>query len=114
MSEPLEVGGEAWLARVAEVAEETTVPDGGWWYFSFADATLPKGSQFLGACYVRGGHLPDAITRSHLLGINPGGEIASFGPLPENIADAIPVHWQERLMNRDEVAACDAEMKGCY
>lgn len=107
---PIEPGSDEWRAKVQRVAEETTVPDGAWWYFSFADADLPKGTQFLGAVFVRGCSLPDAITRSHVLGINPGGEVASIGPIPDETAQAIPARFRERLMSREDVAEFDAEM----
>ena len=45
------------------------------WWLSFADPTLPKGQQFLGACIVRGTDVAEAAMDAHLRGCNPGGEV---------------------------------------
>ena len=75
-----------------------------WFYMSFADASLPEGQQFLGGIYVRGATLPEALTRSHLLGINPGGEVKTIGPLPSQVMDEnVPEADRERLLSREEV-----------
>ncbi len=46
-----------------------------YFWLSFADGDLPKGQQFLGACIVQAETNIDAVTKAHLLGINPGGEV---------------------------------------
>lgn len=75
-----------------------------WFYLSFADANLPKGQQFLGGAYVKAASLPEAITRSHQLGINPGGDVGCLGPLSAEDMDAnVPVGQRERLLSREEV-----------
>lgn len=76
-----------------------------WHYISFCDASLPTGSQFLGAAYVRGETVEAAITRSHLLGINPGGEAKVWGPFPTSHLDeaGVSVEQRERLLSRAEV-----------
>jgi hypothetical protein len=48
------------------------------WWLSFADATRPAGSQFLGICIVRAVDMVSAIKVAHALGINPGGEVRGF------------------------------------
>ncbi len=104
-----------------------------WFYISFADPQLPKGTQFLGGCYVlvepdpaaeakamlfatkrRGDgttldedelQIALAVARSHTLGINPGGKALVAGPIPiENMA-LIPENKRERLLTKDEIEA---------
>lgn len=98
MKKALPKEGEEWLERVFQVAEETRI-ESGWWYMSFTDPDLPKGTQFLGACYVDGPTLPAALTRSHDLGINPGGEVA-FVEVPSDVE--IPENLRLRLLSREE------------
>jgi hypothetical protein len=83
------------------------VKDNPWFYMSFCDANLPEGQQFLGGVYVRGVTPEEALTRSHLLGINPGGEVECVGPLPEWMLDqnGVPEADRERLLTRGEVEA---------
>jgi len=70
-----------------------------WFYLSFADA-----DHFLGGAYVRGGSLVEAVTRSHVLGINPGGEVMSIGPIPEPaLAEHVEVEDRERLLSKSEL-----------
>lgn len=75
-----------------------------WWYCSFADADKPKGEQFLGGCYV--GPAPDiatAITQTHILGINPGGEV-EFVRLTRRQLDAhVRADDRLRLLTREEI-----------
>jgi hypothetical protein len=52
-----------------------------WFWLSFADGSLPEGQQFLGVAIVCGWTIQEAVTRSHLLHVNPGGEI-SFAQIP--------------------------------
>ncbi len=106
---------------------------GGWFYISFADGSLPTGSQFLGGCYVRaveddpeleakamlfaaerrgdGTTLDDgdlqvalALAAATRLGINPGGEAQVLGPLPdEQMDEVVPPEDRERLLTREEI-----------
>ena len=73
-------------------------------WLSFADGTLPKGTQFLGACMVQVGNFADprdtlraAIQKAHVLGINPGGEVQSM-----QMDDGAPIHpsWFDVLLDR--------------
>lgn len=47
-----------------------------YWWLSFADSNKPKGEQFLGATIVKAGGPASAIRRTHVLNINPGGQVA--------------------------------------
>jgi hypothetical protein len=81
-------------------------PDPSWW-MSFCDPAKapprrkqrPGGPSFLGVVIVQAPSLEDAITWSHLLGVNPGGQIEIVGPIP---AGMIGAEWHNRLLNRAE------------
>jgi hypothetical protein len=71
------------------------------WYLSFADET-----GFLGACIVPAEDMIGAVTMAHVLGCNPGGEVAG-APVP---ADAPMDHWPRgEVLSRERIAALDAE-----
>jgi hypothetical protein len=91
------------------------------WWLSFCDpdiaasipepARQPGGPSFLGVIIVQASDLPAAITRSHLLGINPGGEIGVAGPLPEW---SVAAEWRDRLLTAAEADAIpDPSMREC-
>ena len=71
-------------------------------WLSFADPGKPEGTQFLGVAIIQGATLAAAITRSHMLKVNPGGEIAPMGPIE---AKYIAGEWRDRLLTRDEALA---------
>ena len=52
-----------------------------WWFLSFVDRQTGKQ---LGACVVRGRSFDQALTRSHRLRINPGGEVAGVPCDPDD------------------------------
>lgn len=85
-----------------------------WYYLSFADGGRPKGTQFLGGCYVRvpvdaesmasREQLWRTLQESHRLGINPGGEVRALGPIPdEEIAEKVQPVDLRRLLTREEI-----------
>ena len=76
-----------------------------WFWLSFADAELPKGEQFLGACLVKAVIFPAAIEKAHRLGINPGGEVQ--GMELDDDAEPLP-GWDHRLLTRAECEQFDA------
>jgi hypothetical protein len=79
------------------------------WYMSFCDGDRPKGEQFLGSLYIRGKSFCGAVSKSHLLGLNPGGEIL-FVEVPLDVASRVPEEWIGRLLSREELAQQDAAM----
>lgn len=82
--------------------DEATTGADRWWWLSFADATLPKGTQFLGACIVRARGMVSAVSRAHVLGINPGGEVVGY-ELPAAADEiGIPDDYCNRLLTREE------------
>jgi len=80
------------------------------WWLSFCDPAKapppelqrPGGPSFLGAVITQAPTLAAAITRSHLLKVNPGGEIATEGPIP---AGFIAAEWRDRLLSAAEIEA---------
>jgi hypothetical protein len=82
-----------------------------YWWLSFADADLPKGSQFLGATVIEAPDMISAVTRAHALGCNPGGEVVGHAIAPEYSYRIEP--WMVgRLMSRAECEAFDAKWDG--
>jgi len=69
-------------------------------YMSFTDPDLPKGQQWLGGCIVPADSGAEALTMSHLLGCNPGGQIA-FCEVPEHVT--LKPDYVGRLLNRQEI-----------
>lgn len=72
------------------------VEDDPLWWLSFC------GASFLGAVITQAPTLAAAITRSHVLGVNPGGEIQALGPLP---VTEIAAQWRDRLLSAAEIEA---------
>lgn len=79
------------------------------WWLSFCDTNLPKGSQFLGACIVRGVDIIGAANAAHKLGCNPGGEIQGQ-PIDDKAVALIDPKWINRLLIRVECEEFDSEM----
>ena len=85
-------------------------PDDPLWWLSFCDPDKapppelqkPGGPSFLGAVITQAPTLAAAITRSHVLNVNPGGEIKILGPIP---AGYIAAEWRDRLLSADEIDA---------
>jgi hypothetical protein len=77
------------------------------YYLSFCDTALPKGSQFLGATVVEADDEYGVAGAARALGRNPGGEIAMV-ELPFSSRDESPEQGRkyfDRFIPRDEVLA---------
>lgn len=75
-----------------------------WWWLSFCDADLPKGSQFLGAVLIKASDIADAASKAWLMGINPGGEVQGM-PAPSTF---VPLQgWEGRLLSRADCEEFD-------
>lgn len=72
-------------------------------WLSFADASLPKGQQFLGAAIVNAHSFLEAVKVAHILDINPGGEVQGH-EVEVPSGKEIPAQYVERLLNREEIA----------
>jgi hypothetical protein len=83
------------------LAEEAAMPER-WWWLSFKDPDLPDETAFLGAAVVVARGMLGAVRESHLLGINPGGQVAIFEITKEGAVP--PAESRERLLNRDDLA----------
>lgn len=79
-----------------------------WFWLSFADPNLPKGTQFLGGCIVQAGSFLGAVSAANQLGINPGGEVQGV-EIPKGAG--LPEAFRNRLLTRDEIDAMDEIMK---
>lgn len=75
------------------------------YYMSFADGELPKGSQFLGACFVES----DSPVEAHFLAcaysLNPGGEIL-YIRVPVDMEYKFKPYLN-RLLSRQELEEID-------
>ncbi len=77
------------------------------YYLSFCDTKLPKGTQFLGATVVEAENEYGVAGAARALGRNPGGEIAMV-ELPFSSRDEAPEQGRkyfDRFIPRDEVMA---------
>jgi hypothetical protein len=81
----------------AELGMYEPSPEDPLWWMSFCAADPP--GEFLGVVVVQAPTAPAAVIRSHVLGVNPGGEIQMEGPIP---ADVVPVRMRDRLLSREE------------
>jgi hypothetical protein len=79
-------------------------PGTGFWWLSFADGSLPKGQQFLGAALVRGYNIISATSEAHRIGCNPGGEVQGT-PVPPYLT--VPDEYRGRLLSRAEAEELD-------
>lgn len=70
------------------------------WWLSFADYNQPFEKQFLGVAIVPGSDMKSAIIASHILQVNPGGEVCAQ-PLDQSLS--LEGDWLGRLLDRDEV-----------
>jgi hypothetical protein len=64
-------------------------------YMSFV-----KDHIWAGGVYVEGDTFEQALTNSHIVGCNPGGEVAATGPIPKGL---VRVDYLNRLLDRKEI-----------
>lgn len=76
-------------------------------WLSFADTDLPKGQQFLGVAIVEASSFPEAVMISHMLGFNPGGQVAGT-EIPDH-APQPAEHWRDRLLTKADIAKLEGE-----
>lgn len=65
-----------------------------WWQMSFMDPTRPEGQRWLGGINVEAPSIGEAITFTHVIGCNPGGQIAFIG----FTAESMDPHYVDRLI----------------
>jgi hypothetical protein len=78
-------------------------------WLSFCDPEKPKGEQFLGACVVMGHNVGVASMIAHVLGCNPGGEVAGC-PIPDEHIPLIRPKWLARVLTKQECKEFDDEL----
>lgn len=80
-----------------------------WWWLSFCDVSKPVGSQFLGVCIVEADGPATAVQEAWDQGCNPGCEVM----IQELIDEGVLGHalHRNRLLTKEEAAACDAEIE---
>jgi hypothetical protein len=76
------------------------------WWLSFCDPDRPKGSQLLGVSIITAESMEEAITRSWMLGCNPGGEVAGCC-LPAWAVASVPAAALHRLLAKPEALWLD-------
>lgn len=81
------------------------------WWLSFADEHKPRGSQFLGVVIIHANDFIEAITESHMLNINPGGQCQGMLIARPDAINLIDEGWKGRLLDKDECEALDKEMQ---
>ena len=81
-------------AILEKIADELLHPENiGIYYLSFAEE-----DGFLGGAFVYASGPVSAVERTHELGINPGGEVAIWGPVPPPVDEAL-----DRLLTKEEI-----------
>ena len=75
MTEPADITDTSGYARVkpTRATRETASPGSGLWWLSFAAA-----DGFRGVVLTRAGSFIEANQKTHMLGVNPGGEVRGF------------------------------------
>lgn len=89
-----------WKARRDKLLAEEAVEPETWWWLSFADDT-----GFRGGVMTRARGVVSAIQKTHRLGINPGGEVASTQLPDEAIQDAPfnPADFADQLLSKTDI-----------
>jgi hypothetical protein len=77
-----------------------------WWWLSFAGEKSP-----LGVIFSQGADIKDAIKKTALLGINPGGEVLGHPLLDEDALEEMREMGPNRLIAPDELDTFGYEMR---
>ena len=72
-----------------------------WWWLSFAEPFLEKGSQFLGVLIISVPAGSDPVTESHMRKLNPGGQVA-MQEIPLSEIGHVPEGMRNKLLSRSE------------
>lgn len=87
-------GSKAWVERVHQLEQEEANEPLKWFYCSFATE-----HKFLGGVFVQAHGVLDAATRTHWMGINPGGEMAAL-EIPD-VARLPKVKYRNVLLSKE-------------
>lgn len=69
-----------------------------WFWMSFADDDGHRG-----CIVIDGEDIGDALSRAHAMGINPGGQVASWELDEAEMRQRVPPEYLRRLLSREEV-----------
>jgi hypothetical protein len=73
---------------------------------SFADPDRPEGQQWLGCIHVLADDFMEAVEKTHRMGINPGGEVASVDVDSDEFLQKFPhVPLNRLIKSREELEA---------
>ncbi len=78
------------------------------YWLSFCDPDLPKGTQFLGAVFTQANDFIAAVRKSHALGINPGGEVQGHEAGPRFKMHPSLETYVDRVLTREECEAFES------
>lgn len=71
------------------------------YWMTFVDGSRPDSDKFLGACVVEAFSFEDALGTSHILGINPGGEVRIIEISDEHLPPLLK--YKDRLVGKAEL-----------
>lgn len=81
------------------LTQEMDAGEFAWYYLSFATE-----DDFLGGLYIQAFGLMSAVTTATVMGLNPGGEVATWGPIPDwQMKLHVPEEKRMRLLTKEEV-----------
>lgn len=72
------------------------------WWLSFCDTGKPKGMQFQGVIIIKALGMADALRRTWLININPGGEVKGF-QCTENLQMINYEKMGEKLLSKEQL-----------
>jgi hypothetical protein len=97
---PIKPGSPEWIAKVARMVAAERLQPVGWFFLSFAGDV-----GFRGGVYIQAQGPTLAHSRSHQLGLNPGGSVEITQVPDESLLPA--PEYRHRLLSRAELEALD-------
>ena len=94
---------------IENIMARTERPKTAWW-LSFCDGDKPEESQFLGVLIFHANDFIEAISESHMKGLNPGGECQGMKLFGKGL-EAVDERWKYRLLSKQECEELDTEMQ---
>lgn len=84
-----------------------------YFWLSFADPYKSKGTQFLGALVIEGSSFMAAVKSSHVMGLNPGGEVQGLAfQMSDSQGRELIEKWKNKLLSKAECVELDSLMAG--
>lgn len=85
-----------WKARRDKLLREEMAQPEAWWWLSFADE-----NGFKGGIFTRARGIISAVTKTHTLGISPGGEVKAI-QMPDS-CDIQFEQFSDRLLSKEDL-----------